>query len=73
MRDVTEQVVYRTREMQRAEAHFGEPMDVLLNRWYLEEGLGIADIGDRLGITKSAVSRWLERFGIETRQRGRVA
>lgn len=60
--------------MQAAEARFGEPMDVLLRRWYEEEGLGLVEIGERLGITKSAVSRWLERFSIETRRTGsRVA
>ena len=56
--------------MQRAEARFGQPMDELLRGWYLEEGLDLAEIGSRLGIGKSAVSRWLERFGIETRRGG---
>lgn len=67
---MTQQVVFLTREMQRAEARFGRPLGDLLREWYEVDGLGIVEIGERLGITKSAVSRWLAHFGIEARRGG---
>lgn len=60
--------------MQHAEARFGRPLGDLLTAWYHDEGLTLDEIGDRLGITKGAVSRWMERFGVPTRRGGpRVA
>lgn len=56
--------------MQRLEAEMGEPMDAILRRLYLDEGLTVDQVGQRLGITKGAASRWLERFGVETRGHG---
>ena len=56
--------------MQRAEARFGRSLGDLLHEWYHVEGLTLDQIGDRLGITKGAVSRWMEKFGIETRRGG---
>lgn len=70
MRGVTEQVVYRSKEMQRVEARYGRPLGELLNEWYHDEGLTLVEIGERLDLTKGAVSRWLERFGVETRRGG---
>lgn len=54
--------------MQRLEALHGEQMGDLLRRLYLEEGRTVEGVGTYLGITKGAASRWLDRFGIETRR-----
>lgn len=51
----------------------GRSMDLILRDLYLDRGLTVAEVGRELGITKGAVSRWLERFGIETRRPGRKA
>jgi DNA-binding transcriptional regulator LsrR (DeoR family) len=67
---MAQQVLYRTREMQRLEAERGRPIDVLLRDMYEIRGLTLDEIARDLGLSKSAVSRWLERCGIETR-RGR--
>lgn len=56
--------------MQYAEARFDRPLDELLTAWYHEEGLTLDEIGERLGITKGAVSRWMDRFGVTTRRGG---
>lgn len=58
--------------MQRIEAERGRPMDDLLRELYLERELTVEQVGDDLGITKGAASRWLERFGIATRRPGVV-
>jgi len=69
---VTQQVVFRTREMQRIEARLGKPMDAILRELYVDQGLTLEQLGTHLGITKGAASRWLERFGIEARRGGPV-
>lgn len=56
--------------MQRLESIHGEAMGDLLRRLYITEGLTVDEVGQQLGITKGAASRWLERFGIETRRPG---
>ena len=62
-----QQVVYRTREMQRIEAREGRPMDAILRDLYLDRQLTVEQVADGLGLTKGTISRWLERFGIESR------
>lgn len=56
--------------MQRLEAELGEPIDVVLRRLYVDRKLTVEEVGRELGLTKGAVSRWLERFGIPTRGHG---
>ena len=70
MRPVSEQVRYRTREMQRIEAREGRPLDELLRDLYVNEGLMLAEIGARWGVGESAVSKWLAWAGIEARKGG---
>jgi predicted ArsR family transcriptional regulator len=53
--------------MQRIEAREGQQMDALLRSLYVEQELTVQQVADRLGITKGAASRWLERFGIDRR------
>lgn len=59
--------------MQVIEARLGRPMDEILRELYVERGLTVEAVGAELGITKGAVSRWLERFGIATRRKGQAA
>lgn len=59
--------------MQRLEARMGKPMDQILRELYVDRGLNVDQVGEELGITKGAVSRWLDRFGIETRSRRNAA
>lgn len=73
MRRVEQQVVLRSAEMQRVEARFGRSLDVLLREWHHDEGLTLEEIGQRLELTKGAVSRWMDRFGVERRRRSRRA
>jgi transposase len=61
-------VVLRTREMQLLEAEHGRPMDELLRSLYVDEGLGVEEIANRLRLTKGTVSRWMARFGIPARR-----
>ena len=56
--------------MQRIEAARGQTMDVILRELYEVEGLTVEKVGENLGITKGAASRWLERVGIRTRRQG---
>lgn len=56
--------------MQRIEAARGQSMDSILRDLYLDRGLTVEQVGDDLGITKGAASRWLDRFGIERRRHG---
>jgi DNA-binding MarR family transcriptional regulator len=62
VRAMEQQVVCRTREMQRIEARYGEPMGDILRRLYVENGLTVDQVARELGYTKGAISRWLERF-----------
>lgn len=59
--------------MQRVEARFGKSIDQVLRELYVDEGLTVEQVGAKLGITKGAVSRWLERWSIETRRPGAAA
>lgn len=65
---VEQQVVLRTREMQLIEAEHGQPIDALLRDLYVEQGLGVQDIAERLHLTKGTVSRWMDRLGIPARR-----
>jgi DNA-binding transcriptional ArsR family regulator len=39
----------------------------LLRRLYFEEEMSMKEIGDNLGVSRSAISSWMKDFGIETR------
>jgi len=66
---VQQQVVYKSREMQRVEAAWGRPIEVILRELRIDQALTVEQVGHRLGITKGAASRWLDRFGIDPRAR----
>lgn len=56
--------------MQRIEGRLGKPIDQILREYYVEQGLTVEQVGQKLGQTKGTVSRWLARFGIEARRPG---
>lgn len=54
-----------TRPMKRVEERLGRPLrDYLLEHY---ETKTLAEIGESLGVTESAVSGWMDRLGIERR------
>lgn len=57
----------KTTLMQLIEVRHGEPIDKLLSRLYWDEGMTLLEIGEHLGISEGAVSRWMERLNIPTR------
>lgn len=59
--------------MQRIEATRGRSIEDILRELYIDRGLTVEQVGADLGITKGAASRWLDRFGIETRRAGASA
>ena len=59
--------VVKSRHQQIIEARLGEPIDEVLRRLYVTEGLSQAEIGLRLGVSRNAVVRWMAQFGIESR------
>lgn len=56
--------------MQRVEALEGRPLEEALHDYYVVQGMQLAEIGDRWGLTVSAVSRWLGWAGIPARRGG---
>lgn len=66
--------VLKTHSMQVMEARLGESLTVVMTRLYHEQGLTLAQVGERLGVTIGTVSRWMDALGIEARfpgQRGK--
>lgn len=49
---------------QRIEAEFGEPVDVLIRRWYFVERLTQEQIAERLSVSNATVSRLFTKYGI---------
>lgn len=54
--------------MQLLEAEHGRPIDELLRSLYVDDELGVEEIAGRLHLTKGTVSRWMARFGIQSRR-----
>lgn len=57
----------------RAFEMFGEELDVLLNRWYWEDGLTKSQIAVKLGLSENCdpyISRIFKRYGIKEKQYG---
>jgi hypothetical protein len=54
-----------TGPMQRVEARLGRPLREYLAEQYAVKTL--AEIGEELGVGESAVSRWMDRLGLERR------
>jgi transcriptional regulator with XRE-family HTH domain len=54
--------------MQLVEAREGRTLEDLIDQLYVREGLTQAQVADRLGVTNSALSRWMTTLGIPTRK-----
>lgn len=76
--------VIKTSEMQRIEGRdaAGRPIDAILRALYVDEGMTLEEVGERLAApgdapyTKGAIRDWLARCDIPTRrpgQRGKAA
>lgn len=65
--------VLRSRQEQLIEHRFAEPMDVLLRRLYVDEGLTQQQIAERLETSNRTVVRWMAKYGIPTRDRRALA
>lgn len=61
--------VRKTRLMREIEARYGEPIDKLLCRLYVEENLTMRQVADKLGVgSDSTVWLWLMKFKIPARR-----
>lgn len=56
--------------MQEIEAREGRPIDEIVRDLYEHQGLTLEQAAGKLGITKSALSRWLPQLGIQARRTG---
>lgn len=62
----------KTREQQFVEARHGAPVEALLRRLYVTEGLTQQQVADTLGVSVRSVIRWMADLGIPTRDRRAV-
>lgn len=58
----------KTAQMLEIEQEFGAPIEVILRRLYIEEGMTLKEVGRELGVTAPAISRWMDLFRIPRRQ-----
>lgn len=71
MRTVEQQVVRpKTWAMKLVEAREGRTLEELIDDLYVRQRLTQAEVAKRLGITHSALSRWMSALGIPTRRAG---
>jgi len=49
------------------EAKYDAQIEVLLQRWYLDEQLSLSDIACKLGVSRAPIVRWMKQAGIERR------
>jgi len=64
---------YKSRTEQALEASHGAPVDALLRRLYVTEGLTQEQVARTLGVSRSAVLYWMAKYGIPTRDRRKTA
>lgn len=62
-----------TRPMVRMEARLGRPLADVLTDLYHGEGLTLAEVAERLGVSVNTVIRWMGALGVETRFPGQRA
>lgn len=61
--------IIRTAEQQRVEHEHGAPIESLLRRLYVDEGLTQPQVAAVLGVSTRSVIRWMRDCGIPTRDR----
>ena len=59
--------------MRRLEARLGRPLRDVIHEYYFEQGLTLAEVGQRLAVDGSTVSRYMERLDLEPRLPGQRA
>lgn len=65
-----QKLLSKTWAMRLVEAQQGELIERSINRLYHERGLTLEETAARLGVSKSALSRWMVTLGIPTRPAG---
>lgn len=63
----------KTRSEQLVEQRHGAPVDELIRRLYVDEGLSQDQVARQLGVGRKAVINWMAEFGIAARDRRKVA
>lgn len=63
----------KSHTQQVIEQQVGEPIEVVLERLYVERGMTQAQVASALGTTRQSVIKWLRDFGIESRRPEPVA
>lgn len=54
----------KTKRMKQLEVQLGEPVEKVLYKLYIKQGLTVEEIGQRWGIHFSTVALWIRRFNI---------
>jgi predicted DNA-binding transcriptional regulator AlpA len=57
----------KTPRMLSVEQTFGEPIEIMLNRWYTHEQRTLRDIEASTGVSRKTLSQWLTHVGIQQR------
>lgn len=63
----------KSRAEQLVEHRHGAPVEALLRRLYVEQGMSQAEVAVALGVQRETVVRWMGACGIPTRDRRKVA
>ncbi len=64
---------YKSRTEQALEAAHGAPVEVLLRRLYVTQGLSQEEVAKTLGVSRSTVLGWMAKYAVPTRDRRKVA
>jgi len=59
--------VIKTKKMLQIEQKYKKPLSALLEKWYIEQGLGTDEIAAMTGVSKMTISNWLKQFKIPRR------
>ncbi len=62
----------KSRREQLVEHQHGAPVEVLLRRLYVTEGMSQAEVATTLGVSRDAVVGWMAKYRIPTRDRRAV-
>ena len=63
----------KSHAQQVIEQQIGEPIEVALERLYVEREMTQAQVASALGVSRQTVIKWLQDFGVETRRTDPVA
>lgn len=58
----------KSHTQQIVEQRLGEPIEVVLERLYVQRGMTQAQVASALGTTRQSVVKWMSDFGIESRR-----